>query len=257
MPQALAGLNIAITRPSGQAKKLTQLIESSAGKVCMFPLIEIVGLDDYQTFDTVIATLPATDWAIFISSNAVEFAMPKVCEKFPTLPTQTRFAAIGPTTAAALVHYGVLDVLTPHTRFDSESLLALPAMQAVQSKRVMIFRGVGGREVLAETLKVRGAHVVFAESYQRVNPQASLQMLASSAESNALQAIVVTSSEALRNLLAMASARDVSWLNNIYICVNHARIAEQAEAAGLKVVLADGPGDEAMLDCILRTFGRR
>jgi uroporphyrinogen-III synthase len=253
MPSLLQGLTVAITRPLGQAKQLSQLLTQAGAQVVLFPLIEIVGLEDYQAFENTLDDLSHTNLAIFISTNAVEHAMPRVLARYPTLPEKLQFAAIGPTTAAALQGYGVKQVLTPEGRFDSEALLALPEMQNVQGKQVMIFRGIGGREVLADTLIARGAQVTFAESYQRMNPQTSLQALSK----QGVNAIVVTSSEALRNLHSLAQAEKATWLNAVKLCVNHARIAEQAAAMGWQAVVAKTSGDAAMLDCILNAFERR
>jgi len=40
------------------------------------------------------------------------------------------------------------------------------------------------------------------------------------------------------------------WLRHITLCVNHARIAEWPLQFGLKVLVANAPGDEAMLEAI-------
>jgi uroporphyrinogen-III synthase len=122
-------------------------------------------------------------------------------------------------------------------------------MQDMQGKKVMIVRGVGGREVLADTLKSRGANVTFAECYQRINPQQNVDALTTAWSKQQLQAIVVTSSEAMRHLLDLAS--NEKWLKQVTLCVNHARIAEQAIQLGLKVKIAEAPGDEAMLNILL------
>jgi uroporphyrinogen-III synthase len=254
--KTLSGFGIAITRPIDQAKKLTERIENAGGTAISFPMIAIASLSDYATFNQTITTLDQYDWAIFISSNAVQNGLPRVKDLWPGLPTSLSFAAIGPVTANELNAFGVKKVLTPQERFDSESLLALPEMQAMQGKKVMIFRGVGGREILAETLKSRGAEVVFAECYQRVNPQKSCQKLQVLWQKQQCHAIVVTSSEAMQHLLAMAFAdqdamanQDI-WIRHVQICVNHARIAEQAQSFGLKMSVAASPGDEAMFACI-------
>lgn len=257
MSMPLAGITVAITRPIGQATKLTQLIEQAGAQVVAFPLIEITGLDDYQAFDTSIKALADCDWAIFISSNAVMHSMPRVNNSYAHLPSQLEFAAIGPTTANALQQFGVPHVLTPTGRFDSEALLALPEMQALQGKQVMIFRGIGGREVLADTLTARGAQVLFAESYQRVNPQLNLHTLSNLRAVQQLDAILITSSEAMRNLIDLAHAENADWLQQVKLCVNHARIAEQASALGYQAIVAETSGDDAMLDCILTAFERR
>ncbi|EUJ09269.1 uroporphyrinogen-III synthase [Methylophilaceae bacterium 11] len=244
----LAGIGIAITRPSDQAKKLTQLIETAGGHVTPFPLIEIAPLDNYSDFEHVIADISAYDWIIFISSNAVQNGMPRLLKQ--PLPSHLKFAAIGPVTAKELQTFGIQKVLIPENRFDSESLLSLPEMHDMQGKKVMIVRGIGGREVLADTLKSRGASVTFAECYQRINPQSNLDVLTQAWLNQQLHAIVVTSSEAMRHLLDLA--RDTTWLKHITICVNHARIAEQPLALGLQVRVAEAPGDKAMFELLIK-----
>lgn len=244
----LQGLNVAITRPAEQAQSLCDAIESHGGVAIRFPLIAVSALQDYQAFDQQITRLQHTDWAIFISSNAVDFAMPRVRQSYSTMPDHLRFAAIGQQTADALQKYGVHKVLIPQGRYDSETLLALPEMQDVAGKTFAIFRGVGGRELMAETLKARGANVYFAESYQRVNPQQNTELLNTHWLKNQLDAVVVTSSEAMRYLLDMASNDE--WLRHITLCVNHERIAELPRKLGLKVLVASAPGDEAMLRCL-------
>ncbi|HSH73459.1 MAG TPA: uroporphyrinogen-III synthase [Methylophilaceae bacterium] len=247
---ALSGYGIAITRPTGQAGKLTELIRTAGGKPFAFPLIAIAPLEDYSAFDHQLTELEKDDWAIFISSNAVQNGMPRVLQHH-TIPISLKFAAIGPVTASELAAFGVAQVLTPQDRFDSEALLALPEMHNVTGKRFVIFRGVGGREVLADTLKARGAMVRFAECYRRINPQTDTKVLASMWQNKQLHALVVTSSEAMRHLLALAiQDDDAAWIKHIVICVNHERIAEEARQRGLRPAVAAAPGDEAMLNCL-------
>lgn len=239
----LTDIGIAITRPADQAKKLAALITEAGGTPILFPLIEIAPLDDYSQFEATISEIDSYDWAIFISSNAVQNGMPRLVKQ--GVPPHLQFAAIGPVTAEELKGFGINTALSPQGRFDSESLLDLPEMHAMQGKKVMIFRGVGGREILAETLKARGAQVTFAECYRRINPQTNCDLLTQLYAENKLHGIVVTSSEAMRHLLDLA--RDAAWLKQVTLFVNHARIAEQPLQCGLKVIVADAPGDGAML----------
>jgi uroporphyrinogen-III synthase len=254
----LSGIGIAITRPTDQANKLAKLIRDAGGAPVLFPLIEIAPLSDYSQFETVISKISNYDWAIFISSNAVQNGMPRLLKLGlikQGVPDNLQFAAIGPVTSQALIEFGITNVLTPlshiqdddknKARFDSESLLALPEMVDVNNKKVMIFRGQGGREILAETLKKRGAQVAFAECYQRINPQTDCNLLTQLYAENKMHGIVITSSEAMRHLLDLAGS--LEWLHNVTLFVNHARIAELPTQKGLKVKVADALGDEAMI----------
>lgn len=252
MHQSLSHRTIVITRPTGQAQKLSAAIQNAGGTPLLFPLISITALDDYTTFDVAMTNLKDYDWAIFISSNAVQNSLPRIQANLSALPTTLKFAAIGPSTAAELNTFGITNVLIPKNRFDSESLLSLPEMQNMAHQKVMIFRGVGGREVLADTLKARGAMVDFAESYQRINPQNNTDLLDAMWQKQALDAIVVTSSEAMRHLLQIANNK--SWLKQVKVCVNHARIAEEAAHANLNISVAETSGDEAMLQCLIKSL---
>lgn len=250
MPELpLAGRGIALTRPVEQADTLAEMIRDAGGSVISFPLLAISALEDYAAFDLAIAELPSYDWAIFISSNAVQQAMPRIAARYPQLPPRLRFAAIGPATAQELGGFGVDQVLIPERRYDSESLLALPEMQDMHQQRVMIVRGVGGRELLADKLRERGADVVFAECYRRINPQRDAGELPRLWKNGQLHALAVTSSEAMRNLISVAG--DAAWLRHCMICVNHPRIAETARTYGLKSAVAEAPGDASMLQCLI------
>jgi len=254
MPDTLNSCGIAITRPLAQAGKLAELITKQGGKPTLFPLIAIAALDDYSTFEQQLTGLANYHWAIFISSNAVQNAMPRLLAKLDSIPENLQFSAIGPMTAAELAKFGVANTLTPQSRFDSESLLALPEMQAVANKNIVIFRGIGGRDVLADTLKARGATVDFAECYQRVNPQSDASVLSTLWQNGQLHAVIITSSEAMRHLLDITDNGNAAWIRGVTLCVNHARIAEIPLQLGLKVAIADAPGDEAMLQCLIKAL---
>lgn len=224
------------------------MVRKAGGEPLLYPLLEIVGLDDYVAFDAIVAELDQYDWAIFISSNAAQHGMARMLSQ-RTLPANLRWAAIGPTTAQELQSHGVEQVLTPNERFDSESLLKMPEMKQVKGQRVVIFRGVGGRDVLASQLIKRGAEVVFAESYRRITPPLDITQLHGLWQNGHMHAIVVTSSEALRYLLEYVKTHP--WFTEVPLFVNHARIAENAMQGGFQAAVAEKLGDEGMLQALL------
>ena len=250
----LHGRGVAVTRPAAQADRLANLIAANGGDPILFPLLAIAPLADYHAFEQKLAALAHADWAIFISSNAVQQALPRLLDRLGAIPDHLRFAAVGPSTAAALGRFGISDVLAPASGFDSEALLALPELQQVAGRRFVIFRGVGGRETLAATLRQRGALVDYAECYRRVNPQRDAGVLAALWQNKALHAIVVTSSEAMRHLLKLGDDGQAPWLRGVTLCVSHARIAELPRRLGLQVAVAPMPGDDSLLQCLTQAL---
>jgi uroporphyrinogen-III synthase len=147
----------------------------------------------------------------------------------------------------ALRELGVTDVVVPVDRFDSEGLLALPELQDVAGKRVMILRGDGGRELLGDTLKARGATVEYVTCYQRSKPQLDMAALLRSAP----DALTVTSSEALEYLWQSAVESQRDALRDMPLFAPHARIAELAQRQGWLRVIQTGAGDDGLLDGLI------
>ena len=65
-------------------------------------------------------------------------------------------------------------------------------------------------------------------------------------------AVIVTSSEGLRNLCTMIGAAGVTYLRDTLIAVPHPRIAAAARDMGLQHVAESPSGDEALLQTVMR-----
>ena len=162
-----------------------------------------------------------------------------------SLPPGLRVATIGGGGARALAARGVARVISPQGRYDSEALLELPEIAG--AKRVVIFRGQGGRELLGETLSARGARVEYAECYRRGKPDQDPALLLNAWTRKEIDAVTVTSSEGLRNLLDMVGEAGRPSLLRTPLAAPHPRIAETARSLGVEKVIVTGPGDESLL----------
>lgn len=242
----LAGLGILVTRPAQQAAPLAELIRQAGGNPILFPALEIVDLPDLQPLNALIDRLEQFDLAIFISPNAVQKALNLIRAR-RELPPTLKIAAIGKGSRKALQQFGVQDIIAPTQGFDSEALLALPELQNVTGRRIVIFRGDGGRELLGDTLMARGAQLTYAECYRRQKPQADGDALRYLWARDELNAVTVTSAEALRNLYDIAGKLCQQWLKQTPLFVPHERIAQAARELGLEQVFVTEAGDEAMV----------
>ena len=240
-PSPLAGLKIIITRPREQAAPLARLIEQAGGHPVLFPLLEISPPADEQAVRDAVSRLAEFDLAVFISPNAVRYGMQAIRAAGP-LPAQLKIASVGQGSAKALRELGVDSVIAPRDRSDSEALLALPELQQVQGWRVAIFRGDGGRELLADTLRARGAAVEYIECYRRSRPQQDAARLDPTAD-----AISLTSSEALGYLWEMLADAERGHFAAMPLFVPHQRIADAAHQFGWRDVVLTAAGDDGLL----------
>ena len=245
---ALAGKTIVVTRPLAQAKDLADAIEAAGGHPLIFPLLEILPVDDTRELDAAIRHLDTAALAIFISPNAVDHALTAILKERPW-PDNIQAAAVGPGSVKTLAAHGILNCLLPAERFDSEALLTLPEFAAAQvsGKHVMIFRGDSGRELLADTLRERGARVECVTCYQRRGPGQDFSPLSAAWAGSRLDAIALSSSEALRHLVSGIDVGDRAHLAATPVFVPHARIAETAHSLGLKTVILTPPADAGLL----------
>lgn len=234
-----------VTRPRDQADGLAQAIVQAGGIPLLFPLLDIAPVEDVAVLQRQVSHLARCDLVIFISPNAVKFGMAAIAAS--GLPLDMKVATVGQGSAKALRASGVSEVIAPAERFDSEGLLALPELQRIAGWRVMIFRGDGGRELLGDTLKARGAEVEYVACYRRGRPQDNAGELLQAQP----DAITVTSSEALGYLWQMLDTEALSVLRDTPLFVPHPRIAELARSQGWTEVHLTGAGDEGLISALL------
>ena len=251
MTQPLAGRRILVTRPQAQAGPLVAAIEQQGGHGVVYPLIDIVPADDLRPLAIALGHFHEFDFAVFISANAVEYSVPHLLT-WADWPAKVRAVAVGPGTAGRLAAHRVGDVLVPSAGFDSEAVLALPELAPARAngRKILLLRGNGGRPLLADALRERGAQVTGVTCYQRLQPSDATPLLSLLA-SNALDAVTLSSSEGVRNLLALLTPPALECLRRLPCFVPHRRIADVVAEAGLRVMLTE-PADQGIVDGLCR-----
>lgn len=225
----MKSLNVLVTRPIHQSENLAKLIREQGGNPILFPVIEIKPLQiDFLNYN-----FNEFDLAIFISANAVKYSIPVNIESF----------AVGKATANCLK-----TAKFPAPPFNTEALLEMPEMQesAISGKKIVIFRGEGGRELLANTLKQRGANVTYINVYKRVQPPVPAWI-----HNIKIDLIIITSSEGLQNFMNMLDGH--AWIRNTPMVLISTRIKVVAEKLGIiaPIFVAPKASDDGLLAAIL------
>jgi Uroporphyrinogen-III synthase len=230
----LDSVGVLVTRPAHQAHQLCELIERDGGRALCFPVLEILDPVDKDALFALVDRLDEFDIVVFISPNAAYKSLRVIMARRKAWPEGLQLAAIGRTTARELERAGHSVDICPEHRFDSEALLAIDAMQDVAGKRIVIFRGEGGRELLGNTLRERGAHVEYAEAYRRGKPEADVSRLMRYFERGELDVITITSNESLHHLNAMVGKEGRAWLHKMPLVVISERTAVLARELGFE-----------------------
>ncbi|CAB3769548.1 fused uroporphyrinogen-III synthase HemD/membrane protein HemX [Paraburkholderia humisilvae] len=267
-------LTVVLTRPAGQSGQLAAQLAQEGVATVDFPLIDIAPAADEGPLNAALAALEHYALVVFVSPNAIDAAFARFNAIWPhALP----IGVVGPGSVATLARHGVAApayrVISPSThvdddkngndgaRFDSEGLYAaLEAAlgaNAFDGKRVLIVRGDGGREWLADRLREAGAEVEAVAAYRRIVPEPSVRVWE---RIHALLAgephvWLVTSSEGVRNLHELArdhlTAVEQAQLRRAPFVAPHPRIAETARALGFDSITVSGAGDQRIVRALL------
>jgi uroporphyrinogen-III synthase len=137
---------------------------------------------------------------------------------------------------------------------DSEELLAQPALAAAERREIVIFKGVGGRELLARTLAERGARVTECALYRRCVPSFAPGALLDVLRAKAVNVLLLSSGEALATLLGLPGGDAAGTIAADLVLVTPGeRVAAEARAAGFRwVEPAANATDAAMLATLER-----
>ena len=254
----LAQKVVLVTRPEHQASEFMQQIEAHGGKAISFPTIEIRPVESDTALIDKLTKINSYNMLIFISANAVNYCV-KLLQalKIDSQEIQSKIAVIGKATNAAATSAGFNVSIKPSNGFNSEALLKLTELQheEVQSKSILIVRGVGGLEQLPDMLTKRGAIVSFAEVYERRVPlndvQVKRQQLSHNWTELAISDVTVTSNESLQNLYDMLETPARSEMLNAHLIVPSQRCAQLARQLGFKTFsVAKSAGNQHMIEAI-------
>ena len=226
MKQAAQG--VLVTRPAHQSAALIKQIQSLGLVAVPCPVIAIdeiqpdlpdSGLDQYQII-------------IFISANAVEIGL-KYLENLANF-AEMHICAVGKQTAQRLLDRGVGDVIQPESGFNSEALLELESFESahINNKDILIVRGQGGREHLADECRKRGARVDYLEVYQRVIPEMDIGPVIQLWSAGQINIVTVSSNQSLKNLYHILQNRGLELLLNTPLITPGERCSELARQLG-------------------------
>ena len=252
---SLSNQIVLITRPIDQQQGLRDAIEQRSGSVLSFPLIDIAPLEDNAEQELVKSRVQSLDnyqLLIFISTNAAKYGAQWIDKYWPQFPVGVQVMAIGPTTAILVEELLASPSYLPDSGMSSEDLLFLEILQQVEGMKIGIFRGKGGRELLAETLKNRGALVDYLEVYQRQPINYDEGEFCDSLRQTGVTSLTVSSGESLqllsKLLLSGDNKRDFSLLP---LLVPSNRVAQQANDLGFtNVILCKGADSQSMIEAL-------
>lgn len=270
---------IIITRPVGQAHQLIELLNASLSndelvklgkqdlpKILSLPLLTIVprggvsvGSQVDPLLHQVVTALKNADLAIFVSQNAIECTMRLLEKSWQDLSKKVvPIGVMGGSSKLALQHHGIGLEEAPTTivipekneNWDSEGLWkALQSLHGDWSgRKVVIFKGEGGRDWLADTLVSAGATVEAISVYARVPLSLDNPAWKALHEIDFSQSLwLLTSSEAVRYLGKVIQDQFPQALLYASAICPHQNIGEAAKAIGFGKVFICEPGDDALI----------
>lgn len=247
---SLAGASVIVTRPAATSASLRRRVRALGGVAIGLPGSVLRAAPDRAAIRSALAAARSADVAIFVSPAAVKFAFaahPKL-----RFARTTRVCAVGAATARALHRRGIRDVAWPRERQDSEGLLALPPLQSLRGRHVVLIGAPGGRELLAQALRDKRARLARIGVYRREAPRYSTRQLAVLDQAPAPLLLLVSSAEALANLRATLTLHLFARLAAGEIVVSSERLAAIARDslfANVHVAASAAPVDLLTTAC--------
>lgn len=238
---ALRGQHCIVLRAAPEGQALAAQLRALGMKTDHFPTLEIHPLAGVELPDT------PPELLIFISPNAVRYG-----EATLAAAPVADIAAIGAATAAALAQAGrAPDIVPANEGYDSEALLATPALADMAGRRIWIVRGSGGRALLGDTLAERGAQVRYVEVYERtlVRPDAGkLHAAREWLNGDTNPWLVATSVETLANLHRLLPGTALRY-RLVTASDRVVQLAQQHDGVEL-VLKAHGPDPISLARCL-------
>ena len=242
---------VLITRPEHQNARIMEMLQQQRFIPLSFPTIAIRASDETPFLRQLNEHIRDYDIALFVSRNAVDYAFRHVAPA--DLPDQLQLGVIGKGTLMALRAQGLESGLIPTGSYNSEGLLASETLNNISGKRVIIFRGQEGRNLLGETLSQRGASVDHVEVYRRELPNIGKQDFEQLCRDGFPAIAVFTSSEGLENCFHLLNDSQAEKMRRIDWLLISERMGETARNLrhNAGIIIAHSASDEGILSALL------
>ncbi|HCG39478.1 MAG TPA: uroporphyrinogen-III synthase [Pseudomonas sp.] len=244
-----------LTRPAEECGAVADVLAEAGIHSASLPLLAIKPLPETAEQRATVLELDRYCAVIVVSKPAARLGIELLDRYWPQPPLGQAWFSVGAATGAILADYG-LDASWPERGDDSEALLALPRLGEALARpdpKVLILRGEGGRELLAETLRARGVQVDILELYRRYLPDYPAGTLAATLRSERLNGLVVSSGQGLLSLRELAADTWPEMLE-LPLFVPSPRVAEMARQLGAKrIVDCRGASVAALLAALRET----
>jgi len=255
----LSGRTVLVTRAPGQAGEFSQLLRERGATVVEVPTIEIVPPESWEDADRAIDRLPAYDWLILTSANAVAWFLRRVRERRGDLRglAGVRICAVGPKTRSAIEGEGLAVEFQPSV-YRAEGLIAEAGEGAWRGRRVLFPRAAEGRDVIPDEMRRVGAALDLVTVYRTAPSVAGRARLRELLAAGTLDAVTFTSGSTVKSFASLLEPEQIAALaGRVAVACIGPVTATEARAAGLPVdVLAEEATIPALADALEAFFER-
>ena len=243
-------LRILVTRPQRHQQPLIDALQQQGWFAMGQPLLDICANPNIEQLAQTTHSLLQFEIIIAISDNAVRYTNTWLTQHQLNWPTQARYFAVGKNTADCWQQCANVTARYPESA-DSEGLIAMAELQAVNNTKILILKGNEGRDLIATSLRQRGADITEISTYQRQPIPLNQHETLTKWQQNHINSVIITSGEILSALINVVPNSGRNWLFKLHLIVISQRIAELAKAAGFtNIWIAQGASQSALIQCL-------
>lgn len=251
----LQSFTVLVTRPAQQQAELIEELTAHGAQTLSKPMLAIDTLQSQAQINQLTAKIQnfaEYDIAIFVSTNAANYGSHWIDSYWPQFPVNLQVIAIGPSTAKAVAELLPCRVIQSDTGMTSEDILNLPVLNDVGGRKVAIFRGIGGRELIASVLRERGASVDYFEVYTRQGCHYPADDFTEELLGAGVNVLSASSGESV-DLLKTNLAEHFNKFSGLSLLVPSARVADQARSIGFTAAVnCSGASNQAFIAALRR-----
>ncbi len=220
-------MKVLVTRPDESGAELVAMLQQSQIDAVAYSPIEFVQGGELSKLPKQLFALNKGDYVLCVSKNAVKFADQILKQSNIQWRDDVNYFAIGRATASYLASVCEKAVKYPSVFANSETFLALPEMQHLEGKNLLILRADTGRELISQTAFLRGANVLPFECYKKMVKN-DINVKMSFFKQQRIDTIIIGSCDILTMLFDKTALKDREWLMQCRLIVVSRRIAKLA-----------------------------